>query len=216
MAADAACLPVFTTNYDPAIETFCALRHDEYQITDGFHYDDATREHYWQESVFDGFRPTEGKRNMVLFKLHGSVDWLLVKSVDKIRRTAAMYDRLDADEYENVLIYPATRKIAVDEPYFTAYDYYQKCCERAKVCLVIGYSFRDYDALSRLRAAMSANPQLRLALVSPDAQIVLDRLPLPRNRKVPLSFVFGLPDHVKDYLAAIGQLLATECAENPR
>jgi hypothetical protein len=202
------CLPVFTTNYDPAVENFCALKHSDYELTDGFYYDKATREHFWQENVFDGFDLTKGKRNIVLFKLHGSVDWLRVKSADRIRRALAMYDEMDADAYENVLIYPATRKIAVEEPYFTAYDYYQKCCERAKVCLAIGYSFRDYDALTRLRGAMTGNPKLHLALLSPDAQAVLKTLPLPRDREVPFSFLFGLETYLKDYLAAIDQLLA--------
>jgi len=203
----AKCLPVFTTNYDPAIETFCAQEYRGYQITDGFYYDEATREHYWQEDVFDNFRFVQGKRNIVLFKLHGAVNWLLVKSANKIRRAPAMYDMLDSDEYQNVLIYPATRKIALENPYFAAYDYYQKCCERAKLCLSIGYSFRDYDALTRLRGAMAANSELRLALLSPDAQAVLKGLPLPENRKVPLSFNFGSDPQVANYLAAIEQLL---------
>jgi len=203
----AKCLPVFTTNYDPAIETFCARKYREYQITDGFHYDEAMREHYWEENVFDSFRLIESKRNIVLFKLHGAVDWLFVKSANKIRRAPAMYDKMDSDEYQNVLIYPATRKIAVDEPYFTAYDYYQKCCERAKLCLSIGYSFRDYDALTRLRGAMAGNPELRLALLSPNAQAVLERLPIAQDRRLPLSFNFGNDPQVKDYLAAITQLL---------
>jgi hypothetical protein len=119
-----------------------------------------------------------------------------------------MYDIIDSDLYQNVLIYPATRKVAVDEPYFTAYDYYQKCCERAKLCLTIGYSFRDYDALTRLRGAMSGNAELRLAVLSPNAQMALKLLPFAPVRTVPLSFYFGGDPHqVNDYVAAIMQML---------
>jgi len=87
----------------------------------------------------------------------------------QIVRAPAMYDLLDSDEFQNAIIYPAGNKPADREPYFSAYEYFSHCCERAKVFIVIGYSFRDYDALTRLLGARERNEKLKMVLVSPDA-----------------------------------------------
>jgi hypothetical protein len=204
-------VPIFTTNYDPAIEEFCNRRYEGYALQDGFEYDRADRHNYWSRSVFDRFEPETGKRNLALFKLHGSVDWVRVKASQKIRRGQAMFDVMDSDAYENILIYPATRKIATDDPFYTGYEYFERCCERATVCVAIGYSFRDYDALTRLRGAVSANDDLILILVDPRAEEVLKTIPIPEERKVPLNVRFGgLPEQ----LAMLSELLESAMARS--
>lgn len=201
------CLTVFTTNYDPAIEQFYQRAYPQYELCDGFAHDRADRHYYWDRSVFDHFQPEPEKRNIVLFKLHGSVDWLFVKSSHRLRRGQAMYDAMDADAYGNILIYPATRKIATEDPFYTGYEYFERCCERTKVCLAIDYSFRDYDALTRLRGAVSVNDGFHLLLVGPSAEKVLAGIRVPDGRKVPLPFKFGeKPDElgsIRDSLEAI-------------
>jgi hypothetical protein len=116
------CLVIFTTNYDPAIEVFCKTRYSDYHLCDGFEYHPANRDSYWDRSVFDQFTIQPNKRNIVLFKMHGSVDWLKEMSSGHIHRGQAMFDSLDSDAYSNVLIYPATRKIATSEPYYSGYS----------------------------------------------------------------------------------------------
>ena len=191
------CLPTFTTNYDPAIEEFYRQRDGQYALCDGFNYDRAERQNFWSRSVFDKLQLETEKRNLALFKLHGSVDWVLVKSNQRIRRGQAMFDMMDADAYENVLIYPATRKIATDDPFYTGYEYFERCCERAKVCVAIGYSFRDYDALTRLRGAASVNDSLNLVLLDPRAEEILKTVRIPDERKMAFNSKFGdLPDQL--------------------
>jgi len=88
-----------------------------------------------------------------------------------------MYDALDSDEYQNAIIYPAGNKVANRDPYFSAYEYFSRCCEQAELLIVIGYSFRDYDALNRLMGAWGRNKQLRIVLLSPHANgIILDAI----------------------------------------
>jgi hypothetical protein len=118
-----------------------------------------------------------------------------------------MYDMMDSDAYENVLIYPATRKIATDDPYYTAYEYFQRCCEHAKICVAVGYSFRDYDGLMRLRGAADFNPELKLALIAPDAESVLKRVVMPPERKIPISKLFGQESPVPSYLTELDAIL---------
>ncbi len=203
-------LPVFTTNYDPAIEIFCEREYSNYELCDGFSYDPASRHNFWSRSTFDDFVGQSDRRKLILFKLHGSVDWLLVKSSKRMRRGQAMYDAIDSDAYENILIYPATRKIAIDDPFYTGYEYFERCCERAKLCIAIGYSFRDYDALTRLRGAASANDDFRLMLVSPDADKVILEIPISSAQKMSLAFKI---ENKSELLSAIGNY-ASEASIN--
>ena len=119
-----------------------------------------------------------------------------------------MYDAMDSDAYSNVLIYPATRKIATSEPFYSGYEYYQRCCENARLCLAIGYSFRDYDALTRLRGASSVNGKLQLFLVSPQAEKILQDVPIPTEQKKPMEFHFGKPEDMATLLSYIEGILS--------
>jgi len=56
------------------------------------------------------------------------------------------------------------------------------------------FSFRDYDALTRLRGAASINDKLRVALVSPSANKILADIPILGTQKVPIECYFGKPD----------------------
>ncbi len=194
-------LNVFTTNYDPAIELFCKRQYGKYSLCDGFRYLEAERDHVWDRDVFDGYQLVPGKRNIVLFKLHGSIDWMEIKESGRICRSQPMFDAMDSDVFSNALIYPATRKIAISEPFYSAYEYYQRCCESSRACMAIGYSFRDYDALMRLRGARSVNEKFRLVLLAPDADVILKAVPLEEDRKVALCSKFCTDSHAA-YIAA--------------
>jgi len=177
-------LPIFTTNYDLAIETFCEngqFKHCLYRITDGLD-EDSPRKVFWNprqfecfefgdpaiKELFDRFLGDKREdRNIVLFKLHGSVNWMRVAATGKIVQSLPMYDVMDSDEYQNTIIYPAGNKVATIEPYLTGYNYFSRCCEQAKLIIAIGYSFRDYDALASLLKARQVNAELGLVVLSP-------------------------------------------------
>ena len=67
--------------------------------------------------------------------------------------------------------------MALGEPYLTAYRYFSKCCESAKVVIAIGYSFRDYNVLNALINAWELKEELYLIIVSPDAYQVAQSIP---------------------------------------
>jgi hypothetical protein len=171
---DEHCLPIFTTNYDLAIETLCEKKYSKYALIEGLDTDLSSKIAHWNRNEFDMFSLWEGHQNLVQFKLHGSVDWIRQEKSGRIVRAPAMYDALDSDEYKNAIIYPTGDKAANREPYFSAYEYYSRCCEQAKVLIVIGYSFRDYEALSRLTGAHRRNDTLKVVLVAPDAYGLMD------------------------------------------
>jgi hypothetical protein len=203
-------LPIFTTNYDPAIEVFVQQNSGEYDLIDGFRYIEAERREGWASEYFDGWRPSSNKRHLVLFKLHGSADWITINS--RIRRAEARYVADGEEHWTNCLIYPARRKVALQDPYFTCYDYFARCLDTARVCLTIGYSFRDYDALMRLRAATLFNEKLRLLLVSPNAADVLREDGYLKGRVIPINAPFGLPtssDSNANYLSFVAEQLGS-------
>jgi hypothetical protein len=197
------CLPIFTTNYDPSIEAFVQHNYQEYDVVDGFQYIEAERREGWNALHFDNYNPLTGrdKRHLLLFKLHGSADWILIDSM--IRRAEARYVAEGDEHWNNCLIYPAKKKVALQDPYFTCYDYLTRCFEKTQTCLTIGYSFRDYDALMRLRAAIRQDEKLNLLLVSPNATEVVTQFSLPTERILPIDAPFGVPGMVPDYLAGV-------------
>ena len=88
-----------------------------------------------------------------------------------------MYDAIDSDAYQNMIIYPAGNKVAISEPYVTGYRYFSKCCEHARLILAIGYSFRDYDTVSSIIRATEVNEGIFLSLLSPNAWQILNLSP---------------------------------------
>jgi hypothetical protein len=171
------CLPIFTTNYDLAIESLGVEQFSEYDFIDGMEDDPFQRQSYWNPMQFESFRIGRQVRPIVLFKLHGSVNWMRITSTGRIVQSLPMYDVIDSDEYQNTIIYPAGNKVATTEPYLTGYHYFARCCEYAKIIVVIGYSFRDYDVLSSLLKARRINEDLKLILLSPNSYDVLNSIP---------------------------------------
>lgn len=180
---------VFTTNYDAAVEEFCRLK--KLKLVDGFVNDQYGAEYSWDRAAFDDFSANTSIDDaaVVLFKLHGSTTW--VRQGSRIIKNRPVFAQNDP-AIENVLIYPATRKIAVDNPYFTAYDYLERCLLCAESCVFVGYSFRDYDVLTRLKASQLWNHRLRIIVLDPRAQQLVKTMLEPNGiRAVPIPFPFG-------------------------
>jgi hypothetical protein len=210
--SSAYCLPIFTTNYDLAIENFCRKQFMQYNLTDGIEENSSEREIFWNPGEFERFCIHSPNRHIILFKLHGSVNWMRLKSNGKIIHSLPMYDIVDSDEYQNSIIYPAGNKITTSEPYLTGYHYFSRCCEQAKLIIAIGYSFRDYEALGCLLKARQVNDDLKLILLSPDAYNVLETI--PDDDRIfwtePIYGYFGNPDSEAKYLAEIDEWLVRQ------
>lgn len=158
-------LVVFTTNYDPAIETYCT-ECKSYALEDGFAQEDGAL--IWRRERFANFQLPGSKKNIVLFKLHGSATWVK-KGGRTLKLPFPIYAGQERD-FDNVLIYPARKKVALDDPFATAYDYFQRTMDVCGCCIVIGYSFRDYDALTKLMSASAFNPHLRVLVIDPNSE----------------------------------------------
>jgi len=194
-------LVVFTTNYDPSIETFCTLSSETYRLHDGFFHDQGRMAYVWQRSAFDEFSPSANKTDVILFKLHGSTNWTKAQGI-VTRSPVSIFVEGDA-AHENMLIYPAKRKVALEDPFFAGYDYFQSCAERSQICVVIGYSFRDYDALTKLMSASISNPKLTVLVVDPNAAKLCRELRARQIRAEPVAAAFGAGAGFEGYVGKV-------------
>jgi hypothetical protein len=123
-------LPIFTTNYDLAIEAFVDANSDDFTLIDGFqpNYRGAF---VWSPQRFADYVPAiVPKREIILFKLHGSIFWY------QLNREASIYKMLyssrKAPGLRNVLLYPAQTKNNSVEPFSTCYRYLEELLGIAK------------------------------------------------------------------------------------
>lgn len=195
-------LVIFTTNYDPSVETFKEFAGAQYALRDGFVHDENSSAYVWDRTCFDEFKLSLNMRDIVLFKIHGSTNWTKT-DIGIVKSPARVYVN-DDSAHENVLIYPARRKVAIEEPFFTGYDYFQKCMEKCRFCVVIGYSFRDYDALTKLMSAARSNERLKVVVLDPRARDICEQLKGRGVRAVGIPENFTAGAGVADYLAGLG------------
>lgn len=163
-------LTVFTTNYDIAIEKL----HESgvIELIDGFS-DGKYLKSRWSREGYDFYHPPS-KGDLILFKLHGSVDWVETP-LEGIQRVDIPKRELGGAQ--RVIAYPSQLKREIhQEPYRTNYDYLIACLLHAKVCAVIGFSFRDQEIFEEFRQAMDLNEELKLVFVDPDAEAVKKHL----------------------------------------
>ena len=198
-------LPVFTTNYDQAIENYVEHGKDEYRIVNGFR-PSALLDQIYEPRTYDSFAPEKNSCHIVLFKLHGSVFWFQDK--DGRIKYNPIPQPLRNEMRKSVLIYPATRKIALEDPFFTAYDYLQRCLDGTSLAIFIGYSFRDYDALTKIKSALKFNDKLRLIVLNPKADKLIevrfsDLSELEAIRISPFNYRFGNSEDEQKYLPEI-------------
>jgi hypothetical protein len=197
-------LPVFTTNYDTAIEDFVDNAIAKFRIVDGF--EGGLRRYWAPDSAYHAYRAEgPGRRTIVLFKLHGSSTWYRHKHTGRITNVGSMSLRLrDDPQYENVLVWPARTKQIQEGPHQLTYQYLKECLSRAHLCMVIGFSFRDEVIRRYFEEALISNRDLTLVVVDPEADnIISRRLSIPPGiykkgahsemRKVKPPAVFGVP-----------------------
>jgi len=158
-------IPVFTTNYDLALEVFTdRARSYGYGMIDGFDHRVHSTNPPWDPNEYHRFvlsAPGAKLTTLVLFKLHGSVFWQ--KSGERI-----VFNRQPSpEEIEYVLLYPTQTKTIVEDPFLTCYNYFEECLRNAKLMIAIGYSFGD-DYLNQVIARCQlATPELEIMVFNP-------------------------------------------------
>jgi hypothetical protein len=185
-------LPVFTTNYDTAIEDFVDAAGDEFQLLDGFS-SGSRRE--WSPEILHKYRAKSAnaqRYRILLFKLHGSSTWRVNARTRKYTKESTAEPAGEGSGYENALVWPGLTKTIKKGPYETHYAYLEKCLRHAQLCVVVGFSFRDERVLAHFMGGLEANQALRIAVIDPNAEAVAqDRLGAKDFTRVrPIARVF--------------------------
>lgn len=132
-------LKVFTLNYDLCVEDACAVQ--EINVITGFRPGGGT----WTPSRFRTH--TSG---INLYKLHGSLNWTLGGNLSNPRLVEHYPPQWDREP--ELLLGPGS-KLQYDDPFVTLYSEFHKALGRARVCVAVGYSFRDSHIKEPLRDA---------------------------------------------------------------
>ncbi len=173
-------VPVFTMNYDWAIEEMTIGRRGEVRLVDGF--PDA------RGGVFDCARfdlaDVVKKPTIALFKLHGSTSWY--DSGDRIIKSLAA----PSADQTIAIRYPGARRdvefgkdtFALEgleergfysqwyetEPFDCLFTYLSETLADARLVVAIGYRFGDDEVNLRLQKALAQNKELQVLIMLPD------------------------------------------------
>lgn len=141
-------LPIFTTNYDLVFEN---LRHrpfmTKYEFINGFSIEKNSELNIFDDAQYE--RKAD-KQAIKFFKLHGSLSWANRKE-DNMIVDFPHFSRIINDNYTWPLIIPPAGfdKYPRDE-FHILHEYFEKYLEKAEICIVIGYSFRDIGRVGHI------------------------------------------------------------------
>ena len=153
---------VFTTNFDTVFEAlkYTGLIDADIYTGMGGH----------QPQSFDWanfLSPTRSKNPILLFKLHGSVSWEQTKQ--GIRQCYPQVPAPRKGINSNVaLVEPVLSKRRAASPFKEMYEVFEKVLESNRLCIAIGFSFRDDEIRNIISARLTENPTVRLLIVAPE------------------------------------------------
>ena len=158
-------LKVYSVNYDTCIEQFCK----KYSLlyTDGF-------ELYWHPEFFE-----DEEYQVKHCKLHGSVMWWKTERniylKIPIKSPMESIELITGEIAENVIVYPMPGKTDYSRPLLDLRSMLYKDLTQARICIVIGYTFRDESIKQIFLEAAEENHDLLIILISPSAVEIYDR-----------------------------------------
>ena len=158
---------IFTTNYDQAVEVYCARKQNLICI-DGFQHDRGTSKTIWAGGDYGYYGKNESATNVRLYKLHGSLNWK-EHTIHKFIKTDEETISDDPKIKENLVIYPtlSPKNGKNNEPYKTILSAFDQYMQKADVCVVIGFSFRDEHIKEIFERCY--DKQKKIIVISPSA-----------------------------------------------
>ncbi len=172
---------VFTLNYDQLVESMAAQI--GVRFTSGFG-------EAWDPSLFE-----LKNWDLRLYKLHGSVDWYRLPSRNVLYRGSPEHHAFRGEESEEVLLYPARGKAAHADPFATLMSLFNRALADTRLCVAIGYSFRDDHIRRAVLDRMVTNKRLQLLIVDTKPELVMAVQPSDPHEPSFAQFrdsVFGL------------------------
>lgn len=156
-------IPIFTTNYDVVIEKyFETLDNKNIEIINFFN-----NKNNFDQTILKNKRLIK-KINILIMHLHGSIFFYKDKDEDLVKNLE-ISEYLESNRYENQIIYPLKDKTPREEPFFTYYDLLARCLDYTEYAIFLGYSFRDFESLVRIKSALIFNKKIKILIVDQNA-----------------------------------------------
>lgn len=165
-------LKIFTTNYDLCFEK--AAGKTNFVLLDGFSFTFPRRFSSLNygleiaqksESSSDSLEPIENLAH--LFKLHGSVNWVLKEGCVEMSSSPGA----------PCIIHPSISKYqqAFQQPYLEMISHYLEAMRKLdQTLIVVGFGFADAHLVAPIEAALASSSKFRLVVVDPDLENRLD------------------------------------------
>lgn len=205
---------IFTTNYDTCLEYYWR-EVARAGIDTGFEFD--------RVRTVNTLRPDEfldEETQLKLFKLHGSVNWLIEKGTNEVieEEMARGRSHMGRRFRGEMMLYPIAEKELYLNPYISMLLRLNRELERKPVWVVIGYSFND-PVVREIFLSKSKRGK-HLILVHPEATTVCDdKVHRMKGKQSPLNRKFGLEDNFRRIncliLRTLKDTLRYDCEETP-
>ena len=131
-------LRVFSLNYDMCVERACGMEH----VCRGFRAStgaDGKCRKIWKDGQMDD--STALAHAILLYKLHGSLDWRRDKETRELYCEDSPDPCFDIDDYQ--LIFGTSYKLSYQDPFLYQISELRKYALKARLIVVIGYGFND-------------------------------------------------------------------------
>lgn len=136
-------LDVFTLNYDLCVESAC--RAAGIMCSTGFARGAWPPSHLRAAGI-----------DIALHKLHGSINWFTdgtARAQDDLLRYHPLVERDADDRHLAELVMGPASKVQADDPFFFLLNRFHNALQRAALCVVIGYGWRDDHISDRIDRA---------------------------------------------------------------
>jgi hypothetical protein len=194
-------LHVFSLNYDLCIER---LNSPDFRVETGF--PDFGPDHYWSWERFETIDSEEISPEILLYKLHGSINWKRDQATKNLFRVEQIQS-VDAEQME--IIFGRDFKLEAADPYlFFAYEF-RRFSLMTKLVVIVGYGFGDQHINKMLTQCVRGNTERCLLVVQKcaeekiqqKAEEIAIRLELDGDQK---KQIFVHSGSAKDFLEAPG------------
>ncbi len=153
-------LRIFSLNYDMCVERACGIEH----VCRGFRpmsKADGSIWKVWKDGQMDD--ETAEQSPIILYKLHGSLDWRREKQSRILYCEDSPDHCSDIDDYQ--LIFGTTYKLSYQDPFLYQIDKFRKYSGKARLVVAIGYGFNDDHVNEILGHAIAQRDDSKLLVV---------------------------------------------------
>ncbi len=157
-------IEVFTTNYDMVIEeSLQIIKNKGVNIIDGRQntIQPTLNVTHWQNPQSHFNKDSTNIKNIVLTKLHGSVDWIRRND----NQIGTGLPEFIGEHERHVIVYPGFKGNSFNEPFLSFHNYFSNCVGIKSKIVFIGFAFRD-EYINNI-ITLNGHPNSEIYVINP-------------------------------------------------